>query len=176
MLIIVVLATLIDIWSIYRYIYIFFDIFYNIPIWAFDSSHGWFVCWIDVNLRLSNRNCPWSNLSRRSCWKSKRPNCLSRSLPVSYTIRTIRGLFWFERFGGAWQLYHLFMVDWKVLLFLKFRRSYVLLVCYLHQAKTTYEMKDTGTRNPKQPCVNGCFKWMIPNIYTENGGLAKHPF
>ena len=68
------------------------------------------------------------------------------------------------------------MVDWKVLLFLKFRRSYVLLVCFPHQAKTTYEAKDTGTRNPKQPCINGCFKWIFPNIYIENGGLAKHPF
>ena len=30
--------------------------------------------------------------------------------------------------------------------------------------------------NPKQPFLNGCFSWMIPNLYIENGCFTKHPF
>ena len=30
--------------------------------------------------------------------------------------------------------------------------------------------------NPKQPFTNGCFNWMIPNLYIENGCFTKHPF
>ena len=30
--------------------------------------------------------------------------------------------------------------------------------------------------NPKQPFINGCFNWMIPNLYIENGCFTKHPF
>ena len=30
--------------------------------------------------------------------------------------------------------------------------------------------------NPKQPFTNGCFNWMIPNLYIENGCFIKHPF
>ena len=33
-----------------------------------------------------------------------------------------------------------------------------------------------STWNPKQPFVNGCFSWMIPNLYIENGCFTKHPF
>ncbi len=35
------------------------------------------------------------------------------------------------------------------------------------------------TRNtwyPKQPFFNGCFNWMIPNLYVGNGCFTKHPF
>ena len=32
------------------------------------------------------------------------------------------------------------------------------------------------TWNPKQPFLNGCFNWMIPNLYIENGCCTKHPF
>ena len=32
------------------------------------------------------------------------------------------------------------------------------------------------TWNPKQPFINGCFNWMIPNLYIENGCFTKHPF
>ena len=32
------------------------------------------------------------------------------------------------------------------------------------------------TWNPKQPLINGCFNWMIPNLYIENGCFTKHPF
>ena len=32
------------------------------------------------------------------------------------------------------------------------------------------------TWNPKQPSINGCFNWMIPNLYIENGCFTKHPF
>ena len=28
---------------------------------------------------------------------------------------------------------------------------------------------------PKQPFINGCFNWMIPNLYIENGCFTKHP-
>ena len=28
----------------------------------------------------------------------------------------------------------------------------------------------------KHPCVNGCFSWMIPNLYMGRGCLNKHPF
>ena len=30
--------------------------------------------------------------------------------------------------------------------------------------------------NPKQPFINGCFNWMIPNLYIGNGCFTKHPF
>ncbi len=33
-----------------------------------------------------------------------------------------------------------------------------------------------GTWNPKQPFINGCFNWMIPNLYIGNGCFTKHPF
>ena len=32
-----------------------------------------------------------------------------------------------------------------------------------------------GTWNPKQSFINGCFNWMIPNLYIENGCFTKHP-
>ena len=32
------------------------------------------------------------------------------------------------------------------------------------------------TWNPKQPFINGCFNWMIPNLYIGNGCLTKQPF
>ena len=32
------------------------------------------------------------------------------------------------------------------------------------------------TWNPKQPFINGCFNWMIPNLYIESGCFTKHPF
>ena len=31
------------------------------------------------------------------------------------------------------------------------------------------------TWNSKQPFINGCFSWMIPNLYMENGCFTKHP-
>ena len=33
-----------------------------------------------------------------------------------------------------------------------------------------------STWNPKQPFINGCFNWMIPNLYIGNGCFTKHPF
>ena len=30
--------------------------------------------------------------------------------------------------------------------------------------------------NPKQQFINGCFNWMIPNLYIGNGCFTKHPF
>ena len=30
--------------------------------------------------------------------------------------------------------------------------------------------------NPKQPFINGCFNWMILNLYIGNGCFTKHPF
>ena len=33
-----------------------------------------------------------------------------------------------------------------------------------------------NTWNPKQPFINDCFNWMIPNLYIENGCFTKHPF
>ena len=32
------------------------------------------------------------------------------------------------------------------------------------------------TWNPKQPFINGCFNWMIPNLYIGNGCFTKHLF
>ena len=29
---------------------------------------------------------------------------------------------------------------------------------------------------PKHPFFNGCFSWMIPNLYIKHGGFTKHPF
>ena len=34
----------------------------------------------------------------------------------------------------------------------------------------------TDTWNPKQPFINGCFSWMIPNLYIENCCFTKHLF
>ena len=36
--------------------------------------------------------------------------------------------------------------------------------------------KHTTTWNPKQPFINGCFNWRIPNLCIENGFFTKHPF
>ena len=36
--------------------------------------------------------------------------------------------------------------------------------------------KTSTTWNPKQPFFNGCFNWMIPNLYIGNGCFTKHPF
>ena len=33
-----------------------------------------------------------------------------------------------------------------------------------------------GTWNPEQPFINGCFNWMIPNLYIGNGCFTKHLF
>ena len=32
-----------------------------------------------------------------------------------------------------------------------------------------------NTWNPKHPFINGCFNWMIPNLYIGNGCFTKHP-
>ena len=32
------------------------------------------------------------------------------------------------------------------------------------------------TWNPKQPFINGCFTWMIANLYIGNGCFTKHQF
>ena len=34
----------------------------------------------------------------------------------------------------------------------------------------------TVSWNPKQPFINGCFNWMIPNLYIVNGCFTKHLF
>ena len=36
--------------------------------------------------------------------------------------------------------------------------------------------KNIPTCNPKQPFINGCFSWMIPNLYIGTGCFTKHPF
>ena len=43
---------------------------------------------------------------------------------------------------------------------------------FLHFEKCNF----THSWNPKQPFINGCFNWMIPNLYIENGCFTKHPF
>ena len=37
-------------------------------------------------------------------------------------------------------------------------------------------MKCIPTWNPKPPFINGCFNWMIPNLYIGNGCCAQHLF
>ena len=32
------------------------------------------------------------------------------------------------------------------------------------------------TWSPKQPVINGCFNWMVPNLYIGNGCFTKHLF
>ena len=39
---------------------------------------------------------------------------------------------------------------------------------------SSFQMIDTW--NPKQPFINGCFNWMIPNLYIGNGCFTKHLF
>ena len=34
---------------------------------------------------------------------------------------------------------------------------------------------NSPTWNSKQPFINGCFNWMIPNLYIGNGCFTKHP-
>ena len=40
----------------------------------------------------------------------------------------------------------------------------------------TTSIEQIWTWYPKQPFINGCFNWMIPNLYVENGCFTKHPF
>ena len=35
---------------------------------------------------------------------------------------------------------------------------------------------DKGSWNLKHPFINGCFNWMIQNLYIGNGCFTKHPF
>ena len=35
---------------------------------------------------------------------------------------------------------------------------------------------ETYSWNSKQPFINGCFNWMISNLYIGNGCFTKHPF
>ena len=44
--------------------------------------------------------------------------------------------------------------------------------------ETTIDFWDLSKNswNPKQPFINGCFNWMIPNLYIQNGCFTKHPF
>ncbi len=35
--------------------------------------------------------------------------------------------------------------------------------------------KTANTWNSKQPFLNGCLDWMIPNLYLGTGCLTKHP-
>ena len=42
-------------------------------------------------------------------------------------------------------------------------------------AKVNDEVELIPTWNPKQPFINGCFNWMIPNLYLGNGCFTKHP-
>ena len=35
--------------------------------------------------------------------------------------------------------------------------------------KSTWHLKILTTWNPKHPFINGCFNWMIPNLYIGNG-------
>ena len=37
-------------------------------------------------------------------------------------------------------------------------------------------LKNHHLWNPKQPFIHGCFNWMSPNLYIENGCFTKHPF
>ena len=39
-----------------------------------------------------------------------------------------------------------------------------------------WDMDITCTWNLKHLFINGCFNWMIPNLYIVNGGFTKHPF
>ena len=38
----------------------------------------------------------------------------------------------------------------------------------------TAKKKCIASWNPKQPSINGCFNWMIPNRYVENCCFTKH--
>ena len=40
----------------------------------------------------------------------------------------------------------------------------------------TCEASLRSTWNLKHPFINGCFNWMIPNLYIGNGCFTKHPF
>ena len=65
-------------------------------------------------------------------------------------------------------------------------RTQWLAVLLKHVTKTT--QRDWGSSqitlawfespawNPKQPFINGCFNWMIPNLYIGNGCFTKHLF
>ena len=37
-----------------------------------------------------------------------------------------------------------------------------------------WKLGTIATWNPKQPFINGCFNWMIPNLYIGNGCFTKH--
>ena len=45
------------------------------------------------------------------------------------------------------------------------------------ESSEIFGVKLQGTTwNPKQPFINGCFNWMIPNLYIENGCFTNHAF
>ena len=53
------------------------------------------------------------------------------------------------------------------------------LVYNLFTGLTTYLYRGYNpftTWNPKQPFINGCFNWMIPNLYIGKGCFTKHLF
>ena len=47
---------------------------------------------------------------------------------------------------------------------------------FLHSKQGSFGYIYIYTWNPKQPFINGCFNWMIPNLYIGNGCFTKHPF
>ena len=38
------------------------------------------------------------------------------------------------------------------------------------------EMQNLASWNLKHLFINGCFNWMIPDLYLGNGCFTKHPF
>ena len=86
---------------------------------------------------------------------------------VHETIETM-GMSW--RFLVFWWGFSVGFLAWFFWIF-----GWPSWICYI-QWHTVNGHLNTYTWNPKQPFINGCFNWMIPNLYVENDCFTKHPF
>ena len=89
-------------------------------------------------------------------------------LHLSAFFVIIAGHFQFRRYIG----FVVFLLIWH--------SSFV--IVYYTCSKTSFVTRASWgtciipTWNPKQPFINGCFNWMIPNLYIGNGCFTQHPF
>ena len=44
------------------------------------------------------------------------------------------------------------------------------------EAMNRFPKNSNDFQEPDQSLINGCFSWIIPNLYVGSGCLKKHPF
>ena len=87
--------------------------------------------------------------------------------PVPYQLRLVPPQEWLEFFSL-----------WRSPSCVEASNCLVRCVPWVQASKGTMEKISDffSTWNPKQPFINGCFNWMIPNHYIKNDCFTKHPF